>query len=702
MEQLKVIKTLSELPEVEKYIEDNEYIAFDTETTGLDKESKIIGFSVSAHVDIGYYVVLSYWDVATQQLIDLETKTDAKRLLQLLSAKSLIMHNGTFDCYMVENNYKVRLIDSLHTDTMILGHLLDENRANGLKDLAVSIFGEDAKDEQTAMKASVLANGGELTKANYELYKADADLIGKYGAKDTILTIKLFYHLVPQLIEQGLYDFFYNDESMPLLRGPTYDLNTTGLKVAQDRLMQIKGELEAECLEAKDIIHKEIAPMVKAKYPGTKKTNNFNIGSSKQLAWLLFGHLNQDYVGLTKEGRNLCKSLGYKLPYSAKARRELIQIIIASKGHTYDEARINPKTKKLGRPKKVREVWNYIACDKAVLKKYAEKYLWVKKLLEYSKSLKLLNTYVEGIQERMQYGVIRPSFLQHGTTSGRYSSKNPNFQNLPRDDKRVKSAIVARPGKVFVGADYSQLEPRVFASFSGDNRLLDCFKSDADFYSTIGIEVFGIYDSKPTKDDFGTKHKKLRDIAKVVALSATYGTTAFKMAGAIGKSTEESQEVIDDYFEKFPKVKTFMLQSHEQAKKEGRVVNLFGRPRRMPKAKALDAIYGNTPHADLPYEARNILNLSVNHRIQSTGASIMNRAAIACHNMCTELAKTDTLWSEVKIVLQVHDELILEGPDALADDMVIILKEAMEHTVTLPGVELIAEPKIAKNLADLK
>jgi DNA polymerase-1 len=122
----------------------------------------------------------------------------------------------------------------------------------------------------------------------------------------------------------------------------------------------------------------------------------------------------------------------------------------------------------------------------------------------------------------------------------------------------------------------------------------------------------------------------------------------------------------------------------------------------MPKAKALDAIYGNTPHADLPYEARNILNLSVNHRIQSTGASIMNRAAIACHNMCTELAKTDTLWSEVKIVLQVHDELILEGPDALADDMVIILKEAMEHTVTLPGVELIAEPKIAKNLADLK
>ncbi len=174
------------------------------------------------------------------------------------------------------------------------------------------------------------------------------------------------------------------------------------------------------------------------------------------------------------------------------------------------------------------------------------------------------------------------------------------------------------------------------------------------------------------------------------------------MALTINKSTQEAQEIIDSYFEKFPKVKELMLSSHEMAKANGQVTNLFGRPRRMPMAKNIKQIYGNTDHSELPYEIRNILNLAINHRIQSTGASIMNRAAVACYNSCQTLAKEDPRWLEVKIVMQVHDELILEGPEELGEDMVIILKDAMENTVVLPGVELVAEPKIAKNLADLK
>lgn len=702
MEKLIVIRTVEELALLKEYLAKQDYIAFDCETTGIDPESQIIGFSVCAEVDLAYYVIVSAWDTEKQQLIDLPTKAHAGDVLSCLIEKHLIGHNALFDCNMIRNNYGVELLPSVHSDTMIMSHLLDENRHNGLKELGVSIFGEDAKKEQQEMKASVAANGGVLTRDKYELYKADSELIARYGAKDTILTLKLFYELVPQLYEQGLDQFYYEDESMRLLKGPTNDMNNSGLKVDPEALRNLKGTLEAECAESKAFVNNEIAPLVKEKYPATNKRNVFNIGSSKQLAWLLFFRLEQEFALLTPEGKELCKALGLKLPYGPKDKYVFLKTVNDNLGTTWTDSRINKITKKLPKPKKVREAWNYLACGKDTLKKFAPKYKWVERYLQYAKNLKLLNTYVEGIEERMKYGIIRPNFLQHGTTSGRYSCKNPNFQNLPRDDKRVKACIVSRPGKVFVGADYAQLEPRVFASFSKDERLLECFRSGKDFYSVIGMEIFHKNDCTPYKDvdssSFGIKYKKLRDAAKETALSVTYGTTAPKLSPRLNIPMQEAQEIIENYLETFPSVHELMLESHDQARTKGVVYNLFGRPRRMSKALDINKICGkNAEHKDIPYELRNLLNLAVNHRIQSTGASIMNRAAIAFFDRCRLLG-----WNDVKIVMQVHDELIVEGPEHLAQQIVMELKEAMEKTVELPGVDLIAEPKVARNLADLK
>lgn len=706
MEQFKIVRTLSELQDLKEYIKDKEFISFDCETTGTTKDSQIIGVSVSANPKIGYYVILSYWDVITKQMVDLETTQEIKSFIELLVGRSLIMHNGVFDSSMVLNNYGIDLMPYLHTDTMILAHLLDENRMVGLKELGVSLFGANAKDEQNAMKESVHKNGGQLTKDKYELYKADAELIARYGAMDAILTLKIFYILLDDLDKQDLYDFFYKDESMPLLRGPTYDMNTEGLRIDSIKLMELKKILEAECLEAKSFIYREIDKHIKDKYPGTSPKNTFNMSSTKQLAWLLFFKLDNVFNTLTEGGREVCKALNMKLPYTNAAKREFIRTIIENKDREYAPSAYNWKTKKMSRPKKIGDPWNYTACGKESLMKLSDKYKWVQKRLEYGKNLKILNTYVEGIERLMTYNIIRPSFLQHGTTSGRYSSRRPNFQNLPRDDKRVKECIVAREGKIFVGADYSQLEPRVFASLSKDEKLLASFKNGHDFYSVIGMEVFDKYDCSLKKDDidsFAKKYPDLRNIAKVVALSSTYGTTAPKMAPTIKKEIHEAQEIIDNYFEKFPNVYKLMIESHEMAKKDGVVKNLFGRPRRIPKAMEIPQIYGkNTNHANLPYEARNILNLAINHRIQSTGASIMNRAAISCWKSCQSMADIDPRWAQVKLVLQVHDELILEGPEELAEEMIVVLKYTMENTVKLPGVDLITDPKIGKTLAELK
>lgn len=690
MEQLVVIRTLAQLKELQNYIESQDIIAVDIETTGLEKGSEIIGFSVCAEIDLAYYVVLAEWDVSSQALQYLETREGAKECLSALQGKRLVLHNAVFDCSMIQDNYGVPLIGYVHTDTMLLAHLLDENRHCGLKELSVSIFGDDSAQEQAEMKASVVANGGQLTKANYELYKANSELIGKYGAKDTILTLKLFYHLVPELFAQGLDKFFYDDETMPALRGPTWELNTEGLRVDTDRLASLRSQLEADIMEAKAFIYKEITPLVKDKYPGTGKTNTFNIGANQQLAWLLFERMGQPFHTLTDEGKVVCKYLGLRLPYALKDKREFIRDCTAAKDQTYD---LN-----LGkRPKKIGDWWKYVKADKETLAKYADRYQWVKVFQKYNKDLKLLNTYVDGIQERMKYGIIRPSFLQHGTTSGRYSSRNPNFQNLPRDDKRIKSCIIAREGEVLIGADQSQLEVRVFASMSQDKPLMESFTTGEDFYSVIGMTVFGKSDCIPYKEGdpqaFGVKYKKLRDVSKVVALSATYGTTAPKMAPAIGKTVQEAQEIIDDYFHSFPGVRQFQLDSHAQAKANGVVFNYFGRPRRMPAALKIPK---KAAHAELTYEQRNLLNLAVNHRVQSTAASVMNRCAVRFHGIVAEKG-----WEGVKIILQVHDSLVVRAPKNLAQRVADALEEAMETAVQLPGVAFEAKPKIGLSLDEV-
>jgi DNA polymerase I-like protein with 3'-5' exonuclease and polymerase domains len=700
MEQLKILRTVSEVEQLTSYLSDRYSIAVDTETDGVDKESHVIGISVCAETGLAYYVILSYWDKEQGKLVDLETKSVMKTFLQGLKGRQLVMHNGVFDCWMLENNFGVSLIDDLHTDTMVLAHLLDENRHVGLKDLGVSIFGENAKKEQIEMKESVTANGGKLTKEVYELYKADADLLGKYGAKDALLTYKLFLHLIPELYEQGLETFFYEEESMPLVKGPTYQLNTVGLRVDPAALQTLKTTLETEILEAKAFIYKEITPIVEKEYPGTSKTKTFNINSSQQLAWLLHEKLGEDFGLLTEGGKELCHALNIKIPYNASARRDFIYTVRQNYDRVYAPSYVDEKGK-LVREKKVKNFWAYIQCgSKAIPPNLIEKYEWVRQYYLMAKNQKLLGTYVEGIQSRLCYNIIRPSFLQCGTTSGRYSSKEPNFQNLPRTEKRIKSCIISRPGKVFIGADYSQLEPRVFASLSGDTRLLDCFKSGEDFYSVIGMEVFEKYDCSPVKDEkdsFATKYPKLRDLSKVIALSTPYGTTAPRMAPSIGKTMDEAQEIIDAYLEKFESVHAWMLSTHEEVKANGQVLNLFGRPRRMPLAKNLKKIYGNTPHSKLPYEARSMLNLSVNHKCQSTGASIINRSAIAFLNS----VKLHGIEG-CNLVLNVHDELVVECKEIDAPVVKELLQKAMQYTCVLPGVDLLAIPVIAKNLKDLK
>lgn len=701
--QLIIVKDLPELDALEKYLEDFEYVSFDCETTGLLKSSEILGFSICAEPDKAFYVVHKGWNPILQTIERQGIpRVACIEFLKSLKEKKLAGHNAVFDCAIISNYFKVDLIDSVHTDTMLLAHLLDENRRVGLKELASSMHGDDSTLEQQKMKDSVHANGGVLTKANYEMFKADTNLMAEYGAKDALLTYKLFLDLTNEMFNQGLDKFFF-EETMPLLRGATYQMNTVGIKVDQERLANLKRQLEIECLEAKAFIYQEIDGHIKDKYPGTNKRNSFNLSSNVQMSWLVFGKLGLEFSTLTDSGKVLCKRIGMRLPYNIPAKKEFIKEI----QHMHDtntpsmlEATIQNASGVKRKMGTIKEPWAYISCDKNALEKHAKAHKWIASLLEYQKKTKLLNTYIEGIQSRLEYGILQGSFLQHGTTSGRYASRNINMQNLPRDDKRIKECLIARPDKVLVGADFSQLEVRVFASVSQDPALLKAFETGEDFYSVIGMEVFGVYDCTPHKEgpnSFGFKYKDLRKASKELALASTYGASAWQLKSKLGKSEQDTQEDIDSYFEKFPNVAQMMLDSHETAKREGQVASIYGRPRRLPLAKKINKLFGNADHKDLPYEARSMLNLAVNHRIQSTAASVCNRSMIKFVDDIKHL-NIDNCY----IISQVHDEIIVECRQEDAETVATVLQNAMEHGVILPGVKLEAKPVIANNMGDLK
>lgn len=690
--ELIVIDTLDGLISLCEYLEDKEYVAYDCETTGLTKQDRVIGFSVCAEENKAFYVVLDKFEDG--KLVPQLPFSEVRGLIIDLKSKQLLMHNATFDCIMAEAYFKISLIDSVHTDTMILAHLLNENRRVGLKELAKEYFGEDSTDEAKEMKASVLENGGKLTKTTYEMWKCDSRIMGKYGAKDAWLTYKLFYELVPELYKQGLEKFFYDDESMPLLRGPTYDLNNTGMRIDVQRLQTLKKTLQAESEEAKAFIFKEINEYIRDRYPGTTRNNTFNIGAPQQLSWLLFERAGIEFGTLTKAGKETCKALGLRLPYTKADKRNFIAICKAHVGDylTFDTI-VNGKVKK---GKKVKEPWAYIAADKAILTKLAPKYKWIETLLSYQRKQKLLNTYICGIEDKIQYGVVTSSYLQHGTLTGRYSSRNPNLQNLPREDQRIKECYLARPGKVFVSADYSQLEPRIFSYYSQDQRLMNAFNGESDFYSVVGQDVYDKFDCEPKKEgpnSFGEKYKSLRFDSKTFALAYAYGATPNQLAPKLGKSVDETTDIMTRYGERFPGVKKMMLDAHDIVKKQGYVENIFGRRRRLPEALKINKIYGKTDHWDLPYNIRRILNMACNSRIQGTAGSLINRAAVRFYSDCKELNK------DAKIVSQIHDEMVVECREEDADIICSLLRRAMETTNELPGVPLEAIPRVTRTLA---
>ena len=319
--------------------------------------------------------------------------------------------------------------------------------------------------------------------------------------------------------------------------------------------------------------------------------------------------------------------------------------------------------KRLGLPA-LKKTKTGFSTDVTVLEALSGQHPIIDSLLEYRQLTKLKSTYVDALPALInpETGRVHTSFNQTVTATGRLSSSDPNFQNIPiRSDigRAIRKAFLpSRDGMVILAADYSQIELRVMAHVSGDAGLTEAFVRDEDIHATTAAKVFGVEAEAVTRD--------MRRKAKEVNFGIMYGIGPFGLANRLGITQGEARDIIGRYFERFPGVKRYISDTLERARKTGYVETLLGRRRYIPDiASKNQNVRGNAERQ------------AINMPIQGTAADMIKRAMIAVHR---ELAVRRL---GARLLLQVHDELVLEVPEGEQEEVTQIVVERMRDALPL-------------------
>ena len=312
-----------------------------------------------------------------------------------------------------------------------------------------------------------------------------------------------------------------------------------------------------------------------------------------------------------------------------------------------------------------------------VLTGLAEAHPVVKYVLEWRHYAKLLGTYVTGMQPLVSRGKIHTEFNQCVTATGRLSSMNPNLQNIPvrgEEAKDVKSAFVASEGCVLVSADYSQIELRMLAHLSGDEKLIEAYNNSEDIHALTASRILGIPQSEVTP-------AQRRD-AKAVNFGIIYGMSDYGLSENISVPVYKAKEFIEKYFATYPRVREYMDANVAFAREHGYSVTMLGRRRNLKDITSSNYLTRSAAE-----------RMAMNTPLQGSAADVVKLAMLAVEKRLAGMKS--------KMILQIHDELIVDAAEDEADEIVRILKEEMENAVKL-RVPLIAEANTAKNWGDLK
>jgi DNA polymerase-1 len=315
-----------------------------------------------------------------------------------------------------------------------------------------------------------------------------------------------------------------------------------------------------------------------------------------------------------------------------------------------------------------------------VLEELAHLHELPRKILEYRSIQKLKSTYVDALPELVnpETGRIHASFNQTVAATGRISSSDPNLQNIPirtPEGRSIRKAFVAEAGHLLLSADYSQIELRILAHLSKDQTLIDTFRRGEDVHDRTSREVFGPLSPLPPDEQ--------RRVSKMINYALLYGKTAFTLAKDIGVSKKEAETFIEAYFARYPSVRRFIDDTIVKARETGHVRTLLGRLRRLPDLRA--------KNFQVRMEAE---RQAMNTPVQGSAADLIKKAMIDLHR---ELAERKLAS---RLILQIHDELLLEVPEAEAEEARTLVKEVMEGALQLE-VPLVVEASIGRSWAEV-
>ena len=412
-----------------------------------------------------------------------------------------------------------------------------------------------------------------------------------HAADGATAMLELGSALEKMLRESELLDVF-SSLDMPLLP-VLHRMEERGIRIDTQVFLDLSKELAADI----EVIKRKVAEVAGPE---------FNIGSTKQLAFLLFEKLGLPSVKKTKTG------------YST---------------------------------------------DMSVLEQLKNMHEIPALVLEYRTLAKILSTYVDILPNMVdpRDGRIHSTFHQTQTVTGRLSSSDPNLQNIPiRTElgKRIRAGFVADPGNVLIGADYSQIELRLLAHITGDEELVQRFLEGGDIHTATASAVFGVMPVDVTSEQ--------RRRAKVINFGILYGMSPFGLSRELGIGVKEAKEYIEQYFRRYPKVREYIESVKESARKHGYVSTEMGRRRFLKDIDSRNRILREAAE-----------RMAMNTPIQGSAADLIKRAMILVDREFREKGM------EARLILQVHDELIVEAPDCEADEASRTLVTAMEGAATL-------------------
>ena len=310
------------------------------------------------------------------------------------------------------------------------------------------------------------------------------------------------------------------------------------------------------------------------------------------------------------------------------------------------------------------------------MKKLASKHRIISHILEYRTYQKLKSTYVDALPDEIQKvtGRVHTTFSQTTAATGRLSSLNPNLQNIPIRTLRgqqIRGAFVAGLGKKIISADYSQIELRLIAEISEEENMIKAFQNGEDIHTSTASKLFKIPNNEVTKQQ--------RSQAKSVNFGIIYGQGAFTLAEQTGLSRTEAKEMIDNYYQNYPKLKEFIANQIQKARQNGFVETILGRRRYLKDINSNNFVVRG-------HSERN----AVNTPIQGSAADIIKKAMI---NIDKILSESDL---QTKMLLQVHDELLFEVPENEVELVSNLIKTEMENAVKTT-VPLLVEVGVGDN-----